>query len=609
MSLHSRTRSMNTACRIIIFLTCYSSALLRCIESFSVLKQPVHHSKQHQKVQRVRPLYTSSKSSSNASETDRKSTVIKLYNSLSRSKEPFQSIQPNTVSMYTCGPTVYDYAHVGNFRAFLTYDIIKRTLSYFGYNVDHICNLTDVDDKIIKKCTMENKSLLEITRKYEELFLDDLHALNIIPARCYPRATEHIDEMVSLIQELEEKGLAYQSGEGSWYFNVVKKEGYGQQLVNLDVDNMKSNASGLAGAQRTISDTSRSTSSDDDDLDADEYDADKVGVRDFALWKSYKPNFDREDATWDTPIGKGRPGWHLECSAMAKKYLGDSIDIHCGGIDLKFPHHENEIAQSEGASGKKFCSCWLHNGFVNIGDEKMSKSKGNFLTLRGACPSSMDVRAYRYLVVSSQYRNPLSFTEEAMKAAKGALSRLDAIITLLNDTLNHKNVVDDNETSSEDSDISSIVSNELQNFEVALADDINMPRASASLFAVIKAAEGEFKRLKKQEKELKDGIDTSISPLDLEGLEAARDALLQMDQIFGLLYTVPPAKSEDGTLIEEEPKRDDVVPDEVLDLVKSRCAAKDAKDWELADSLRSRITELGFAVKDVKGGDPIISRL
>jgi cysteinyl-tRNA synthetase len=603
---------MNTTRNITILLACcYSSALLQCIESFSVLQQAVHHSKQHQrqKLQRVRHLCMSSKpSSKNTSETNSKGEVLKLYNSLTRSKEPFQSIQPNTVSMYTCGPTVYDYAHVGNFRAFLTYDIIKRTLSYFGYNVDHICNLTDVDDKIIKKCTIENKSLLEITRKYEELFLDDLHALNIIPARCYPRATEHIDEMVSLIQDLEEKGLAYQSEEGSWYFNVAKKEGYGQQLVNLDVNNMKSNASGLAGAQRTT-ETSNTTTSDDDDIDADEYDADKVGVRDFALWKAYKPNFDREDAIWNTPIGKGRPGWHLECSAMAKKYLGESIDIHCGGIDLKFPHHENEIAQSEGASGKKFCSCWLHNGFVNIGDEKMSKSKGNFLTLRGACPSSMDVRAYRYLVVSSQYRNPLSFTEEAMKAAKGALSRLDAIMKLLNDALSHNNEVDDNKTTTENSNISSIVSKELQNFEAALSDDVNMPRASASLFAVIKTAEGEFKRLKKQEKDLKDDVNTSILPLDLEGLESARNALLQMDQIFGLLYTVPPAKGEDGKLIEEEPEEDDVVPDEVLELVKSRSAAKDAKDWELADSLRSRITELGFAVKDVKGGDPIISRI
>lgn len=525
--------------------------------------------------------------------------------------------------MYTCGPTVYDYAHVGNFRAFLTYDIVKRTLSYFGYNVDHICNLTDVDDKIIKKCTLESKSLLDITRKYEALFMDDLHALNIIPAREYPRATEHIEEMVVLIQELEKVGLAYQSEEGSWYFNVKEKEGYGQQLVKLDVKNMKSNASGLAGKQRITTTSADNDSAEegtdddkeeeeDDDMDADEYDADKVGARDFALWKAYKPQFDRDDATWDTPIGKGRPGWHLECSAMARKYLGDSIDLHCGGIDLKFPHHENEIAQSEGATGKKFCNCWMHNGFVNIGDEKMSKSKGNFLTLRGACPKSVDVRAYRYLIVSSQYRNPLSFTEQAMKAAKGALSRLDDIIVLLNDTLDKKGDNNDDDDGidpkTDNSAIATKVSSELKNFETALADDINMPRASASLFAVIKAAEAEFKRLKKEKNDIKKGRDVTMTPLDMKGLEAARDALLQMDQVFGLLYTVPQAKNEDGSLVEEEPK-DDEIPDDVMELVESRSAAKDAKDWELADSLRSRITELGFAVKDVKGGDPIISRL
>ena len=290
---------------------------------------------------------------------------------------------------------------------------------------------------------------------------------------------------------------------------------------------------------------------------------------------------------------------------MARKYLGDSIDLHCGGIDLKFPHHENEIAQSEGATGKKFCNCWVHNGFVNIGDEKMSKSKGNFLTLRGACPKSVDVRAYRYLIVSSQYRNPLSFTEQAMKAAKGALSRLDDIMVLLNDTLEKQ---EGDDIKSEDSAIASKVESELKNFETALADDINMPRASASLFAVIKAAEAEFKRLKKEQNDIKKGRDVTMTPLDMKGLEAARDTLLQMDKVFGLLYTVPQAKNEDGTLIEEEPK-DDTIPDDVLQLVESRTAAKEAKDWELADSLRSRITELGFAVKDVKGGDPIISRL
>lgn len=261
--------------------------------------------------------------------------TLSLFNSLSRTKEAFTPLEPGKISMYTCGPTVYDHAHVGNFRAFLTYDVLKRAFAYFGYDVDHICNLTDVDDKIIARCDRENISLEDLTNKYARLFQEDLELLNIIPAREYPRATAHIEEMVQMIQDLEKNDLAYQSEEGSWYFNVQNKDGYGQQLVNLDVANLKSKASGVAGAARAAG------------TDADEYDADKVGLQDFALWKAYKPDFDRDDATWDTRIGKGRPGWHLECSAMAKKYLGESIDIHCGGIDLKFPHHENEIAQSE----------------------------------------------------------------------------------------------------------------------------------------------------------------------------------------------------------------------------------------------------------------------
>ena len=272
---------------------------------------------------------------------------LNLYNSLSRTKLPFEPASPPYVSMYTCGPTVYDYAHVGNFRAFLTYDVLKRALTYLGYNVDHICNLTDVDDKIIKRCDRENVSLMDLTTKYSQLFFDDLEALNIIKARDYPRATDNIDEMAKLIIDLERNGLSYQSEEGSWYFSVDKKDGYGTNLVQLDVGQMKKGASaetGGAGAQRG-------------NLDADEYDADKEGVRDFCLWKAFKPEFDRDDATWDPivtledgttkSIGKGRPGWHLECSAMARRYLGPTIDLHAGGVDLKFPHHENEIAQSE----------------------------------------------------------------------------------------------------------------------------------------------------------------------------------------------------------------------------------------------------------------------
>jgi cysteinyl-tRNA synthetase len=283
-------------------------------------------------------------SSSSSSPAPRR---LALYNSLTRTKSQLIPLNPPLVTMYTCGPTVYDHAHVGNFRAFLTYDVLKRALTYLGYDVDHICNLTDVDDKIIKRCDREGMTLLELTRKFENKFFDDLDALNIVRAREYPRATDHIMEMAEFILDLEGNGLAYQSDEGSWYFSVSKKEGYGTRLVQLDPDQLKKGASsetGGGGSQRGA-------------LDADEYDAEKEGVRDFCLWKAYKPGFDREDATWDPVvalgdgatrnIGRGRPGWHLECSAMARKYLGNTIDLHAGGVDLKFPHHENEIAQSE----------------------------------------------------------------------------------------------------------------------------------------------------------------------------------------------------------------------------------------------------------------------
>lgn len=489
---------------------------------------------------------------------------------------------------------------MGNFRAFLTYDVLKRALSYFGYEVVHICNLTDVDDKIIQRCREENVSLKELTGKYERIFMDDLEALNIVKADKYPRATEHIGEMVEMIKELEGNGLAYQSQEGSWYFRVDEKEGYGEQLVKLDKENLKQNASGIMGMQRR---REEGEDGDDSDRDADEYDADKVGVRDFALWKAYKPDFDRDDATWDTEIGKGRPGWHLECSAMARKYLGDSIDLHCGGIDLKFPHHENEIAQSEGATGKKFCNCWLHNGFVNIGDEKMSKSKGNFLTLRSACPTSDDVRAYRYLVVSSQYRNPLSFTEAALGAAKGALKRMDNIMKQLNDALGESNMPADDRKS----DITFGVEKELRNFEVALQDDLSMPRAAASLFSIIKLAEAEFKRFKKEQND--SDSHESITPLDLNGLCSVKEAIHQMDRVFGVFYEVPKEKKEDGSEIDEDVEEDGFIPDEVMKLVRSRTAAKEAKDWNQADLIREKIAELGFTVKDVKGSDPIVTRI
>jgi cysteinyl-tRNA synthetase len=482
--------------------------------------------------------------------------------------------------MYTCGPTVYDYAHVGNFRAFLTYDLIKRALMYFGYDVTHICNLTDVDDKIINRANEQKiERITDLTRMYEDFFFQDLKALNVVPADRYPRATEHIDEMMDMILALGEKDLAYEAEDGSWYFATANKVGYGQQLVQLNIDEMEMTERGESDMKRD--------------------------AQDFALWKAFKPGVDREDSSWERPgkIQKGRPGWHLECSAMARKYLGDTIDIHGGGVDLKFPHHENEIAQSEGVTGKIFCNCWVHNGFVNINDEKMSKSLGNFLTLRVACPQSQDIRAYRFLVMSAQYGKPLSFTPKAMEAAKSSLKRIDKVMEQIEGVVMDHDGTDENGTSPI---YESVAAKALADFENALLDDLSMPRAAASLFSLIKAAESEFKRV------LKDGTETKH---DVVGLKHIVDAMRQMDRVFGIFYEVPLTQQEkdaaEANAANGSANGSDgnIVPDEVMQLVIRRTEAKESKDWELADSLRARVTELGFAIKDVKGGDSVVSRV
>jgi cysteinyl-tRNA synthetase len=467
----------------------------------------------------------------------------------------------------------------------LTYDLIKRVLMYLGYDVTHICNLTDIDDKIIARANAQKIPQGQIftdmlTRKYERYFFDDLAALNVVLADRYPRAAEHIPEMMDMILALEANGLAYEADDGSWYFATSAKDGYGQQLINLNRDEMEMT----------------------EDTDS------KRDPQDFALWKAFKPGVDRDDASWESDrFKRGRPGWHLECSAMARKYLGDTIDIHGGGIDLKFPHHENEIAQSEGVTGQTFCNCWLHNGFVNINDEKMSKSLGNFLTLRTACPTSQDVRAYRYLVMSSQYSKQLNFTPQAMDASKSSLKRIDKVMNEVEQLLAASA---DDRSSDNDSDIvSDVVPKALSNFEAALLDDLSMPRASASLFSLIKAAEKELKRV------VKEG--DSATP-DFAGLKSIVDAIRQMDEIFGIFYDVPLTDEEEKERAAKRSKGDDddgsdlapdSIPSEVMQLVMRRSEAKEAKDWELADSLRTRITELGFAVKDVKGGEPVVTRV
>jgi cysteinyl-tRNA synthetase len=528
-----------------------------------------------------------------------------LFNTKSRSKESLKTIVPRKVSMYTCGPTVYDYAHVGNFRAFLTYDLVKRVLLYFGYDVTHICNLTDVDDKIINRANenkLPNGKISELTLKFENYFFQDLKALNVILADKYPRATEHIPEMMDMILELADKDLAYETDDGSWYFATSNKEGYGEQLVQLNRDEME-----------------MSTKSVGNDM--------KRNYQDFALWKAYKENLDREDATWELPgkIQKGRPGWHVECSAMARKYLGDTIDIHGGGCDLQFPHHENEIAQSEGATGTTFCNCWVHNGFVNINDEKMSKSLGNFLTLRTACPKPDDVRAFRFLIMSSQYQKQLSYTSDGMVASKRALKRIDKVMQQINDSIRKSDTTDTESDDQKKSLLDNDISKNLENFDKALLDDLSMPRASASLFSLIKIAENEFKRVKKAAAAAGDNYDDDDAQLDLIGLQNIQNAILQMDKVFGIFYDVPLTKEEEEAAAAAASEDDNnnnnnnntdsnnynmEVMDKVMDLVAKRTDAKESKDWDLADSLRTRIVELGFVVKDVKGGgDPIVTKI
>ena len=559
----------------------------------------------HHSLIRLGATATTSSSVDGTASEDKK---LVLYNSLTRSKEPFQSLSDKRkVSMYTCGPTVYDYAHIGNFRAFLTYDVVKRTLLYLGYDVDHVCNLTDVDDKIIKRANEQGlDDVTKLTRHFEQCFFDDLAALNIVPASHYPRATEHIDGMMNMVLGLRDAGLAYETDDGSWYFDTqARPQGssstqYGQQLVQLNYDDMQE--------QHEVENTDG-----------------KRHFADFCLWKAFKtdgPVPDRLDCAWErrddgnNEITLGRPGWHLECSAMAAHFFGSdqTIDLHGGGIDLKFPHHENEIAQSEGImnsantvvgmpagsspssssestpSRKRFCNCWFHNGFVNIGGDKMSKSLGYFLRLRQACPTAQDVRAYRYLIVSSQYRNPVTFTETAMNAAKNAIKRIDKVVNQLEEAVA---VVESSESTTTTTDSSNsgrsnsdlakdVVPAAMENFCAAILDDLSMPRASASLFTLVKAAENEFKRLDKAKAAAagSSGSDIGAPPpqLDVVGLQCILDAIKDMDRVFGILYKIRTPEGEESSVDEEA---EVAIPSDVLDLVSQRTAAKQVKDWEL----------------------------
>ncbi|CDF35465.1 Cysteinyl-tRNA Synthetase [Chondrus crispus] len=476
-----------------------------------------------------------------------------LYNTLSRTKEAFTTVEPGVVRFYSCGPTVYDYAHIGNFRAFLTYDVIKRWLLCRGYDIKHVMNLTDIDDKIIRKVRELGCSLDELTNKYADAFFADLDLLNVIPAQQYPRATEHIKEIEETVGGLVKRGYAYER-DGSTYFSVAKFESYGR-LAQLE---KREKGSRTAAAEAT----------EGENIDSDDYD--KADMRDFALWKSYKTN----DAGifWDSPLGKGRPGWHIECTCMAIKYLGPELDIHGGGIDLVFPHHENELAQSEALTGRPFSRFWVHNGFVNINNEKMSKSLGNFQTLRDIAKKPDDARAFRYLVVSSQYRSALAFTDQSLKSARSTVKRLDALRKRLESAGGDGG----------EEDIAEVIAKAKENFARGMDDDFNTPRAAAAMFSVVNAAEKMLKAKKMNEK----AAGSCLKCLD------------DMDRVFGIFYNpvIPGTTSASAS----EPPAE--APLHLVKLLDERKTARKAKDFARADEIRDQVSAEGFAIVDTPQG-------
>jgi cysteinyl-tRNA synthetase len=457
--------------------------------------------------------------------------MLRLYNTLTRAKEAFQPVHAGEVRIYTCGPTVYDHAHIGNFRTFVLEDVLRRYLSYKGYRVMQVMNLTDVDDKTIRGAHQAKTSLAEYVHFYTQAFFEDLQTLNIQRAEHYPAATEHIPEMVALITRLIERGYAYQAG-GSVYFKVDAFPDYGK-LSHLQERELQVGASGR--------------------VDADEYE--KEDVRDFALWKGWTET--DGDVYWETELGKGRPGWHIECSAMAMKYLGTPIDIHAGGVDLIFPHHENEIAQSEGATGQLFVRHWLHCQHLLVDNQKMSKSLGNFYTLRDLLRQGYKAKALRYSLLSSHYRQAQNFTLEGVAAAEAAVQRLQDFMVNLQTA------------QGTDTPVDGLIRQALQQFEDGMDDDLNISLGLAAIFEFVR----DSNRLLAENR---------LSRLNAQAVAAA---MRQFDCVLGLL-------EEAETAVDAE----------IEALAQEREQARKRRDFVTADRLRAQITALGYVIEDTPQG-------
>lgn len=467
---------------------------------------------------------------------------MKVFNSLTRRDEPLAPIADNTIRMYTCGPTVYNFAHIGNFRAYTFEDILRRAIQFNGMRVKQVMNLTDVDDKTIRGANAANVPLTDYTKTYKEAFFADLKKLNVQPAEVYPAATDHIPEMISLVEKLIDKGVAYKSDDGSVYFAVTKFPGYGK-LAHIDFDSQRTGAR----------------------CAADEYDKENVG--DFALWKAWEPS--DGPVGWDSPWGRGRPGWHIECSAMSMKYLGETFDLHTGGIDNLFPHHENEIAQAEAATGKEFVKTWMHCAHLKVNGEKMSKSAGNFFTLRDLIEKGWNGREIRYVLVNAHYRQGLNFAFSALEDARKSLARIDTCVDALERLAGGAGA---------GGPVPEFAQNALAEFTAAINDDLNTPKAFAALFELVRHANAWMQ-----------GGD--VPPASAA---AILGVFRRMDSVLGVIFFAKSEKAE--------------VPPEIQALLNQRSEARKAKNWAESDRIRDEIAAAGWVVKDSRDGQSVTRR-
>jgi len=463
--------------------------------------------------------------------------TLSLYNTMSRSVEPFQPLAPPRVLLYTCGPTVWNYAHIGNFRTFLFEDLVRRWLEHSRFDVFHIMNLTDVDDRVIKAAAAAGKPITEHTEPFTQAFFEDRDYLRIKAAHVYTRATQYIPQMIALVQRLLERGVAYKGDDGSVYFALAKFPKYGR-LSRLDTRQIK------VGAR----------------VASDEYA--KEDPSDFALWKKADAEDESVGAAWDAPFGRGRPGWHLECSAMSLDEIGrrfgaQTLDIHCGGIDLIFPHHEDEIAQSEGATGQPFARCWMHGEFLNVRGTKMSKRFGNFLTARDLREQGVDAAAVRLLFWQSHYRQPIDFNDEALAGATEGVRRLGEFHERLK---------------SRGRALPELAQKLETEFAAALDDDLDAPRAVAGLFEFVRAANRELDR-------------------EVSGAAGGGATLAAFERVAGLLDVLPTPKVVDPSLASW-----------VAERLAAREQARKSKDFKAADAIRAELKARGVEIEDTPQG-------